>query len=365
MVTKSNLSAIDKLMLPLVVGIEGTELSSEETALFQRVRPAGYILFSRNVETLEQVRYLTDRLRRISQEFHPIICIDQEGGRVSRTQKLLVSTPSAERLSRYGSSEHIAEAAHLTLAALRMLGVTMNLAPVLDLEQGQSNALPSRCWGKDPDEIIRKAGIYNRVINDAGMASCLKHFPGMGKAMADPHLALPVVSSSWDELCADDLRPFSALLPESPAVMIAHVLFPLIDSQNPSSLSPALVGDILRKRLAYDGLVLTDDLCMGAITELFPPEKACVAALRAGCDLPLLCHDVMHHLPEAVREIENMETSETADTLRRLQRFLKGATPCPPLSSKSWEDLICRSIKLEKDVPNLLRSVPASKVQNY
>lgn len=352
-------------MIPLVVGIEGFELTSEETALFHRVQPVGYILFSRNVETPEQVRSLTDSLRRLSRGFQPLICIDQEGGRVSRTQKLLVSTPSAESLSRCGSAEQIVEAAHLTATSLRMLGVTMNLAPVLDLAQGHANALPSRCWGKDPEEVIFKAGIYNRVLNAAGMASCLKHFPGMGRAVADPHLALPVVSSTWEELSADDLRPFSTLLPESPAVMIAHILFSEIDSKNPSSLSPYLVSDILRKKLAYDGLVLTDDLCMGAITEILPPEKACVAALRAGCDLPLLCHDVLNHLPKAAQEITAEMSSKATDTLKRLQAFLSKSLPCPSLCGKSWEDCICRTMKLEKDVPNLSVAVPTSKVQDY
>lgn len=352
-------------MLPLVVGIEGPELSPEETALFRRTQPAGYILFSRNIETSEQVRSLTDSLRRLSQDFQPLVCIDQEGGRVSRTKKLLVSTPSAESLSRIGATGAIVEAAHLTAASLHMLGVTMNLAPVLDLAQGHANALPSRCWGKDPDEIIRKAGVYNRAINAAGVASCLKHFPGMGRAKTDPHLSLPVVSASWDDLCAEDLRPFSALLPESPAVMIAHVLFPAIDGNNPASLSPALVNGILRNKMTYEGLVLTDDLCMGAITQVLPPEKACVTALRAGCDLPLLCHEVLLHLPKAAEEIAGMPASETADTLKRLMKILLSVALFPPLCGKSWEDFICRTIKLEKIIPDSSHSVPTSMVQNY
>ncbi|MCC8021249.1 MAG: glycosyl hydrolase [Akkermansia sp.] len=350
-------------MLPLIVGIASPVLSPEEEALFRRFRPAGYILFGRNVKTPAQVRSLTDSLRRLSEGFSPIICMDQEGGRVSRIGALGIALPSAEILADQPSA--IAEAAVLTAEALSLLGVTLNLAPVVDIFRGHSNALPSRCWGRSAKEVIRKAGRYNRALNEAGLASCLKHFPGMGQANEDPHFRLPVVAASLSELNRTDLLPFRSLLPEAPAVMISHILLPSVDERAPASLSSVLVRDLLRTRLGYGGLVLTDDLCMGAISRQIAPADACVAALRAGNDLPLLCHDVPSHLPAAAASLAQLLPKELAEGADRISGLLS-ARDFPPMDPDQWAILQRRSHALMAQMPEPREAGAAfSPVQDY
>ncbi len=355
------------MTLPLVTGLASTSLSAEERALFERVQPAGYILFSRNIASVEQTRALTDELRAVSRDFNPLIGIDQEGGRVVRTAALGLTTPSAASLGRAGDLALVAEAARITAEALRLLGVTMNLAPVLDIgDRDRANALPSRCWSDDPRRVIEMAGVYNRAVREAGLDTCAKHFPGMGRAESDPHHDLPVVHAGKDAFMALDTVPFMKLAPDLPAMMIAHLLIPDIDPANPASLSPALVTDFLRRQLGYDGLVLTDDLCMGAISCSSSPDKCCVKALQAGCDLPLLCHETLDWLPKAVARVSKMTYAELADSMRRIERRLSCQTP--PLEGKkgSWESLLERAEALQDKLPpEAMEPVPTSPVQQY
>lgn len=356
------------MILPLVSGLASTSLTPEERALFTREQPAGYILFSRNIASVAQVRALTDELRGLSRYFDPLICIDQEGGRVVRTAALGLTTPSAADLGQAGDPGLVVEAAALTGQALRLLGITMNLAPVLDIGEttARANALPSRCWGEDLQQVIDCAGIYNRTMRREGVDTCAKHFPGMGRAESDPHHSLPVIRAGKDAFMAFDTVPFMTLAPELPAMMIAHLLIPDIDPVNPSSLSPALVTDFLRNQLGYDGLVLTDDLCMGAITCAAPPDKSCVKALLAGCDLPLLCHDSLEHLPLAAERIRKMTFEQLADPMRRIEKRLWGMTTPPPMKVDLWEALLERAAKLRERLPaHTQGQIPSSPVQEY
>lgn len=355
------------MMLPLVTGLASTSLSADECALFERVQPVGYILFSRNIASADQVRALTDELRALSRTFDPLICIDQEGGRVVRTAALGLTTPSAAALGQAGDPVLIAEAARMTAAALQLLGVTMNLAPVLDIGgQERANALPSRCWGGDSQQVIDRAGVYNRAMRQAGIDTCAKHFPGMGRAESDPHHDLPVVRAGKDAFMAQDTVPFMTLAPELPAMMMAHLLIPDIDPANPASLSPAVVTDFLRGQLGYDGLVLTDDLCMGAVSCASTPDKCCVKALQAGCDLPLLCHDTLELLPKAAERIRKMTYAQLADSIRRIEKHLLCMSPPPQPKAGEWESLLERAAVLQDRLPPLqMDAVPSSPVQQY
>lgn len=358
------------MMLPLVSGLASTSLSADERALFERVQPAGYILFSRNIASAGQVRALTDELRALSRTFDPLICIDQEGGRVVRTAALGLTTPSAAALGHAGDPVLIAEAARMTAATLLFLGITMNLAPVLDIDsrEERANALPSRCWGGDSQQVINAAGVYNRAMRQAGMDTCAKHFPGMGRAESDPHHDLPVVRAGKDAFMAQDTVPFMTLAPELPAMMVAHLLIPDIDPLNPASLSPAVVTDFLRCQLGYNGLVLTDDLCMGAVSCASTPDKCCVKALLAGCDLPLLCHETLELLPRAAERIRKMTYAQLADSIRRLEKHLLYMSPPPEPKAGEWESLLERAAALQDRLPPLhmnTDAVPSSPVQQY
>ena len=192
----------------LLLGLDGPELRPDEAALFRRLQPAGYILFSRNIVSPEQTRKLTDDLRDLSVDL-PIIGIDQEGGRVTRTKEIAPVLPSAEALAARGDMGKIADAGVLTGELLGLLGFNLNFAPVLDLDHfpGLANALRGRCWGRNPQRVIDFAGQWNRWMRRQSIASCGKHFPACGRAVSDPHHDLPSSPATLDEVLREDVIP--------------------------------------------------------------------------------------------------------------------------------------------------------------
>lgn len=352
-------------MLPVIAGVEGLVLSARERELFSRLQPAGYILFTRNIEDYELTRELTDELRRLTTgPDEPIIAIDQEGGRVVRTAEIGVHLPSAAALAQKGSSHQIRQAAYYNAACLHTLGVNTNFAPVLDLASPHANALPSRCWGYDTQSVITHAGVWNRATFGRGILTCGKHFPGMGAAECDPHHDLPVLHGTRDSFLASATMPFTALMPELPSLMIAHLLIPEIDAELPTSLSPALVQGFLRNQLGYEGVVFTDDLCMGAIAKRYSPAESAVLALKAGCDLPLVCHDVVTHLESVAAAIEALPANVLEPVARRVERFRLHISTQKPMSFIEWNDYLKNVADFTAGVPEV-GSTPGSPVQNY
>ena len=322
-------------------------------------------LFTRNIADYELTRELTDDLRRLTTgPDEPIIAIDQEGGRVVRTAEIGVSLPSAASLAQAGSSHLIRQAACYNAACLHTLGVNTNFAPVLDLASPHANALPSRCWGADTQEVISNAGVWNRTSFGRGMMTCGKHFPGMGAAECDPHHDLPVLHGTRDSFLASATMPFTALMPELPSLMIAHLLIPEIDAELPTSLSPALVQGFLRDQLGYEGVVFTDDLCMGAIAKRYTPAESAALALRAGCDLPLVCHDVVEHLEAVAAAIEALPADILEPVMRRVERFRLHISTQKPMSFIEWNDYLKNVADFTAGVPEV-GSTPGSPVQNY
>lgn len=353
-------------MLPLIVGIDGLSLTPQEEELFANLQPAGYILFSRNIADWEQTRELTDALRRLTiGPDAPIIAIDQEGGRVVRTGSLGVHLPSASALAATGSRHAIEQAAHYTARCLHSLGVNTDLAPVLDFSSERANALSGRCWGSESQHVISHAGVWNRTMHRQGIMTCGKHFPGMGEAKVDPHFGLPSISSTRDDFLREPAIPFLSLMPELPSLMIAHLMVEPMDAELPSSLSPAMISDFLRCQLAYDGVVFTDDLCMGAIAH--PPAQAARLALLAGCDAPLICHNVCEHLQPAAAAIAELPPHILQDAVRRLERFRSLIpSPLPPMTFLEWRNYLkdlqsfCSTVPEPQSAPP-----PASPVQSY
>ena len=352
-------------MLPVIAGVEGLVLSERERELFSRLQPAGYILFTRNIADYELTRELTDELRRLTTgPDEPIIAIDQEGGRVVRTAEIGVQLPSAAALAQKGSSHLIRQAAFYNAACLHTLGVNTNFAPVLDLASPHANALPSRCWGYDTQSVISHAGVWNRATFGRGIQTCGKHFPGMGAAECDPHHDLPVLHGTRDSFLAAASMPFTALMPELPSLMIAHLLIPEIDAELPTSLSPALVQGFLRDQLGYEGVVFTDDLCMGAIAKRYTPAESAALALRAGCDMPLVCHDVVEHLESVAAAIEALPEDILEPVARRVERFRLHISTQKPMSFIEWNDYLKNVADFTASVPEV-GSTPGSPVQNY
>jgi beta-N-acetylhexosaminidase len=310
----------------LVLGLAGPELTSGEAALFRKLQPAGYILFSRNIVTAVQTRRLTDALRDLSTDT-PIIAIDQEGGRVTRTKEIATAAPSAATLAAAGNLPKIADAGALTGDLLRMLGFNLNFAPVLDLDHfpETQNALRGRCWGRDPQRVIDYGGQWNRWLRKRSVASCGKHFPACGRAQSDPHHDLPSSPATLEELLREDVIPYTALMPELDAIMLAHVDFPNIDPDFPASLSPRIIRKFLRDQLGFDHhLVLTDDLDMGAITRRYGRGQDVQLALTAGNDLALICHrtDTAELAAQAIAALPNRITDEAHERVEKFRRKL-------------------------------------------
>ncbi len=341
-------------------------LTAREREIFSRLQPAGYILFSRNIVDYELARELTDELRALTTgPDAPIIAIDQEGGRVVRTAEISVLLPSAAELAATGSSHLITQAAWYNAQCLYTLGVNTNFAPVLDIGSARANALPSRCWGYDSQSVTTHGGVWNRAHTRAGIATCGKHFPGMGAAECDPHFDLPVLHGSGDSFLMDAAIPFHALMPELPAMMIAHLLIPEIDAALPTSLSPALVQGFLRERLGYEGVVFTDDLCMGAIAKRYSPAESAALALRAGCDLPLICHNACEQLPAVADALSLLPSQHIEAAASRIERFRMSLHTRPPMTFLQWREYLADLQDFRARVPKLAAASPGSPVQDY
>jgi beta-N-acetylhexosaminidase len=225
----------------LLTGVPGTELDSETAARFKKLQPGGYILFGRNIQSPQQLRKLIDDLRDLS-EIEPLITIDQEGGRVSRLRLIGEEPPNAQALRDKGDPELIKKHGKLTGEILRLFGFNLDLCPVLDISYDDTadNSLKGRCWGKDPQQVISNAGLFNRAMRKEGILSCAKHFPGYGPAECDPHEFLPVITKSRAEMELSELMPYSALLPEIDSVMTCHSNYTAYDPDRgrwPASLS--------------------------------------------------------------------------------------------------------------------------------
>ena len=324
----------------LLLGLSGPELTPDEAALFRSLQPAGYILFTRNIVSPEQTRKLTDDLRGLSMDT-PIIAIDQEGGRVTRTKEIATAAPSAPALAARKDMGKIADAGVFTGDLLGLLGFNMNFAPVLDLDHFPEtrNALSGRSWGRDPQRVIDYAGQWNRWMRKRSMTSCGKHFPAGGRAVSDPHHDLPSSPATLAELLREDVIPYTALMTELDAIMLAHVDFPNIDPDFPASLSPRIIRRFLRDQLGFDHhLVLTDDLDMGAIASRYGRGEDVKLAIQAGNDLALICHrtDTAAHAAGAIAELPHRVIDEA---LERVERFRKKKLREPvPWSAGKWED---------------------------
>ncbi len=353
-------------MLPLIAGIEGVGLTERERELFSRLQPAGYILFTRNIADYELTRELTDELRALTQgAFEPIIAIDQEGGRVVRTAEMGVRLPSASALAAADDAHLIRQAALYCARGLHTLGVNTNFAPVLDLASPHANALPSRCWGADTQDVISRAGEWIRTLCRAGIMTCGKHFPGMGAASCDPHHDLPLLHGTRDDFLREAAIPFTALMPELPSLMVAHLFIPEMDAQLPTSLSPELVQGFLRDQLGYEGVVFTDDLCMGAIAKRYSPAESAPLALRAGCDLPLVCHGAVEHLAAIAEAVAALPKPLLADVEARVNRFRLFISSVPCMSFLEWNDYLRDTAAFCARVPEPGNSTPGSPVQDY
>jgi beta-N-acetylhexosaminidase len=276
-----------------MVGFLGTSVTSDLASFIKEYKPGGVILFSRNLESVEQMVELTNDLQACSPHSPLLISIDQEGGRVSRLPKGFTIFPPCDLLGRCNSTE-LAYAAAATIAKeLRAVGVNMNMAPVLDVNSNPDNpVIGDRAFGTTPG-VVGELGLATAAgLQDNKVVACGKHFPGHGDTNADSHKELPVVDASRERLENIEFPPFRRAIGQGIAsLMTSHVLYRALDNEFPATLSPTIITDFLRRELRYDGVVLTDDLEMHAIIDHYGVEDAAVRAVLAGCDVLLICKD--------------------------------------------------------------------------
>ncbi len=307
-----------------IAGCAGLALSAEEKAFFARTQPWGFILFKRNIADRAQVAALTAELRASVGRRAPIL-IDQEGGRVQRMRA--PEWPPYPPARWFGQlNDPLARVALARLSArlmahdLREVGVDVDCAPVLDVPvKGAHDVIGDRAFALEPDEAARLGRAVADGLLAGGVLPVIKHMPGHGRAQADSHHALPRVAESLDELRAHDFRPFRHLA-DMPLAMTAHVVFEAIDSANPATTSRAVFRRIIRGELGYDGLVMTDDLSMKALTGSFGDRAR--AAYAAGCDMLLHCNGVMEEMApvaEAARPLAGAASRRARAALGRIR----------------------------------------------
>lgn len=309
-------------MKPVIFGISGHELTSDERAFFKQADPLGYILFKRNCGDRAQMKALTDSLRDLSGRSDVPILIDQEGGRVSRM--VPPEWPAFPAGAAFDALYEVApisaiEAARANAQALAMMlaevGVNVNCAPLLDVRQPDvTAAIGDRAFGGDPMRVAALGKAMLEGMRRGGVVGVVKHMPGHGRALVDSHYDLPHVAADAAALEVD-LEPF-ARLSDAPMAMTCHVVFEAWDPQNPATLSPGVIRDVIRGRIGFDGLLMTDDIDMKALSGT-AGEKA-AQALAAGCDVVLDCWARMDEMVEIAGRIG----AATPECVARLERAM-------------------------------------------
>jgi beta-N-acetylhexosaminidase len=275
----------------LIIGFEGTELSPRLASLLTTIQPAGVILFARNIRTAAQAHtLLRDCQKHVSTPL--FTCVDLEGGTVDRFRSAVGRSPSAAEVFATGSRALFRKHGRVIGENCRALGFNVDFAPVLDLAfEASRPVMSSRAVSDNPRQVIIYAREFLRGLSDAGVLGCGKHFPGLGEATLDTHHKLPSVEKPLRKLWEQDLVPYRVLRRELPMVMVSHAAFPAVTEKAiPASLSRRWITDILRKKIRYTGLIVSDDMEMGAVQDFDPIEQSAVQHIRAGGDIALVCH---------------------------------------------------------------------------
>ena len=314
-----------------ISGCKGTELTAEERSLFRECPPWGLILFARNCRDGGQIKALVDDFRLVVGRPDAPVLIDQEGGRVQRLRPPLAPNyPAAVKFTPLVEADPDTGLEMVRLAAqaigsdLRALGITVDCLPVLDLALPETHSvIGDRAYSADPETVIRMGRAAAEGLLAAGVLPVIKHIPGHGRARADSHLELPVVATPLDELMATDFVPFKGLA-EMPLAMTAHVVYTALDPDNPATLSPRIIVEIIRGHMGFDGALMSDDVSMKALSGTFRDRAR--AAIAAGCDLVLHCNGEFAEMAEVAAAVPALG----GDALRRCRAAEAAiATPAP------------------------------------
>lgn len=325
----NNLTAKQKVGQRLIAGFDGTQLSDEIIALVREYKVGNIILFRHNIESAQQLKALCDEIQKLVQAETGIpafITIDQEGGMVTRLSQDASNIPGAMAIASTGNPENAYRAGYITGQELRAMGVNFNLAPNMDINSHADNpVIGVRSYGDTPETVCRYGLEMIRGLADAGVASSAKHFPGHGDTNVDSHLSLPKVDKPLQELEQNELRPFAeAIKAGIPSIMTTHILFPQLEPKKiPATMSRKIVTELLRQRMGFQGLVISDCMEMSAIKQYYGTVNGIVSAMKAGVDMVFVSHTpsvAVEAVKAVLQELENgsMDTAEMDASIQRI-----------------------------------------------
>ncbi|NQU65179.1 MAG: glycoside hydrolase family 3 protein, partial [SAR324 cluster bacterium] len=306
--------------IPLVIGFEGTSLNKKLQQHLLKINPVGIILFKRNIVSLNQTRDLIRQIRELLGQI--LVTLDHEGGLVNRLPENCPAPPSPMALNRSGDEELIQAACRMQAEILAYLGINLNFAPVLDLAAGFINpAIGTRAFADSPEEVSAYGQICVAAHRDLSIGTCAKHFPGHGNSPIDSHYASGEVRVDEPTLWVNDLRPFRELIAQGiPTVMLAHLIYPSLDPGNPAMLSRKIVTELLREKLGFEGIVISDCVEMSAVSEAYTPSQIIQRGLSAGVDLFISSFSLMKSsefqllLKKTIEEVQQSQQIENPET---------------------------------------------------
>ena len=338
----------------LVVGFDGAEPEPPE-AIAEALRAGtigGVILFSRNVDSLDQIVALNRRIHELAAEGgqRPFVAVDQEGGPVMRLREGMTPIPPMREVGQSGDPGHIADVSEVIAKELQALGFNLNFAPVLDVDTNPDNPIiAERAFGDDPEFVARAGGAFLYGHNVAGVVPCGKHFPGHGDTDTDSHHDLPVVMHDPERLERIELVPFETGVGAGlPMIMTAHLLMPAFDTVRPATFSPQIIDGLLRDRLGFDGVVVTDDLEMQAVADNYTIEEMVEMGLATSVDLFLVCHtaDKWRRAHATIVELAESDRGvrervfESARRVSQLKTEFFGHQPNPWQPADDWSERV-------------------------
>jgi beta-N-acetylhexosaminidase len=296
--TTLDLSELDSRIGQLMMaGMPGPHMDDGTEALIRKYNVGGIILFSRNIQDPLQLADLCRQLQDMALKYHErplFLAVDQEGGRVARLKTPFTLFEGNSAIGRSDRSvEKAVEFGEITAREMKLVGLNMNLAPVVDVQRGEAEKhLAGRSFGEDPDKVALLGGTVIAALQGKGIMAVAKHFPGLGRASVDPHFQLPRIDIDLAEMEEINLPPFrTAIHGGVSAIMTSHAIYPAIDPGNPATLSPGILKNLLREKMGFKGLIVTDDLEMGAIAKHQSVAEGAFQAFQAGADILLICKD--------------------------------------------------------------------------
>jgi len=312
--------------LSLIFGISGTTLTEEERRLLSEVKPLGVIFFKRNYSNPAQLKGLVDSIRDAIGRENIVFCVDQEGGRVQRFLEPFTIIPSAEIIGKTENEYLATEVGKIIARELRACGINMNLAPVCDINTNSENkVIGDRAYGRDAETVMRMSESILSGLMEGGVLTCAKHFPGHGDTTLDSHEELPICSKTMDELYERELLPFLNIIDKGvDSIMLAHILFENIDREYPASMSMRFV-DFLRIEAGFDGIIISDDMEMKAISKRFSVPEASLISIRSGVDVLLICHTlaIQRETYDLIRRYYLDNPDRVEAKFNRLNKFLE------------------------------------------